>query len=505
MKKLPFFFFMLAAFALFSQSPYYLQDVGGNDVDENLGMANDHNGNMISVGYFTNTIYFPNNTTLGNYGNGTNDILIQKTNSIGQKVWAVKAGGLGSDRATAVTCDAAGNSYVTGYYYGSAQFGSITLNSVSSTQDIFIAKLDASGNFMWAKSAGGNLSETPNAITLDNNGNVIITGQFEGAATFGTQTITSMLNTSGSSSFDIFVAKYDNSGSFLWLRQGSAKYDDRGIDVGTDASGNIFVCGQFSDTITFSQVHNNQVANAVFLIKYNASGQEQWFRKAGTTNSIAYGLAVNAANEVYMTGDYTGNLIFYGTPNNILYGAYTNRIFLVKYSNSGNYMWGREDASNSYVSAKDVALDGNDDPCIFGEFDCKMDEYSVLAGGTGMFNSVGFHDLFITQYDKNGNRQWARNFGGPRQDKAHGIVFNGGSTPYVCGSFEKSLNITSTYTTSLYGFPINNNWISSANCNNNNYDYYFLGCAGFSDGFIIHSVDNTSPMIIIYGREQAAR
>ncbi|MGZ3862536.1 MAG: Ig-like domain-containing protein [Bacteroidia bacterium] len=506
MKRILITYFLIFSFTVFSQStPYWLQSAGSPNVDENLAIAKDNNNNIITAGYFTNTITFPNNTTLTSASPGVSDVLIQKTDPNGQVVWKIKAGGMGSDRATGVACDGSGNIYITGFYYGTAQFGSFILNSVNNTQDIFIAKLNSSGVFQWAVSAGGTLAEDPYAITVDNTGNVIVTGEFQGKATFGGISIISMLNPANNSSFDIFTAKYDNNGNFLWVRQGAAKYDDRGLDVGTDASGNVYVCGQFSDTITFNSVHNNQIANAVFIIKYSPGGNEMWFRKAGATNSIAYGLTVDSNNDLYVTGDYTGNMIFYGTPNNFLFGSYTNRIFLAKYNSAGTYLWGKEDASNSYVSSKDVALDPNENPCIYGEFDCRMDEYSVLAGGTGMFNSIGYHDLFITQYDKNGGRTWARNFGGAKNDLAHGIVFTNNTIPYVCGSYEHKLFVNS----SLYPFGrynanyfVGNNNVSlfNSNCGNISNAYYGILSYGFSDCFIMHGVDNSCPYYDYYYR-----
>jgi hypothetical protein len=265
----------------------------------------------------------------------------------------------------------------------------------------------------------------------------------------------------------------------------------------------VFVCGQFSDTITFNQVHNNQINNAVFIIKYSPSGQELWFVRAGGTSSIAYGLAVDNNNDVYVTGDYTGNIIFYGNPNNLLFGNYANRIFLVKYSGSGSYLWGKEDASSSYVSSRDVGLNSSQDPCLYGEFDCRMDDYSVAAGGTGTFNSIGYHDLFVAQYDKNGNRQWMRNWGGPKSDRAHGIVFGTSSAPYVAGSFEYKMFVNSTLT----GFNVltlnstwSDSWVSAQNCNNNQSYYKGTGSFGASDCFILHGLDNTCPYYDYYYR-----
>lgn len=496
--------FLLVSGNIFAQGNNWLQASGSPNVDENLAITKDIGNNLITAGYFTNTITFPNNTSLTSTSAGISDVLLYKTDYQGQILWKVKAGGMGSDRATAVVSDGSGNIYITGHYYGSATFGGITLNSVNSTQDVFIAKLNSSGTFLWAKSIGGNLSEEAYGIDVDLQGNVIVTGEFQGTAFFGSQTLTSMLNSSGNSSFDVFIVKFDNLGNFQWVRQGAAKFDDRGLDVGTDANGNVFVCGQFSDTIAFNVVHNNQIMNAIFLIKYSPSGQEQWFVRAGASSSIAYGLTVDNNNDIYITGDYTGNLVFYGSPNNFLYGNYTNRVFLVKYNNSGGYVWGREDASNSYVSSKDVALNPNEEPCIYGEFDCRMDEYSALAGGTGLFNSVGYHDLFVTQYDKNGNRLWTRNFGGPRNEKAHGITFTNNSSPYLAGSFEYKMfvNVSSTFNLFNSMPPLYESWVSSQNCSTNFQSlYHGTQARGFSDCFIMHGLDNTCQYYDYYYRD----
>lgn len=496
-------FMILLQARVFAQgSTYWLQAAGSPNVDENLALCSDNLNNVVAAGYFVNTLTFPNGTSLTSTSAGISDAFVQKTDAQGQVLWKVKAGGMGSDRATAVACDGQGNVYVAGHFYGSATIGSTTLTSVSNSKDIFIAKISASGTFVWATSAGGPLAEDVFAIHVDDQGNVLITGEFQGSSTFGTQTITSMLNISGSPSFDVFIAKYDNAGNFQWVRQGAAEFNDRGLDIGADASGNVFVCGQFSDTITFNQVHNNQVNNAVFIIKYSPSGQELWFARAGATSSIAYGLVVDNNNDVYVTGDYTGTLVFYGTPNNSLFGSYTNRIFLVKYSNSGIYLWGAEDASNSYVSARDVALNPAGDPCIYGEFECRMDEYSVAAGGSGTFNSIGYKDLFICQYDKNGTRQWMRNWGGQNDDKAHGIAFTNTSVPYTAGSYENRILFNSSYAScSVLGPPLSGTiWVSVANCNNLDVYYYGTSSYGASDCFILHAVDNTCPYYDYYYR-----
>ena len=501
-------FLFIANQYLFSQN-FWAYTTGSIKEDEAMDICYDNSGNIISAGYFAGTTTFATGITLNPTSIGNPDIYISKSTAAGQIIWATKAGGSGSDRATSVKCDNSGNIYITGFYYGSAIFGSTVLTSISGSQDGFIAKLDPSGNFIWAKSFGGNLAEWGNAIAVDELDNPIITGQFQGSASFSGTILTSMINPNTLfSSFDVFVAKYSPSGNVIWVNQGKAKYDDRGLDIITDNLNNIYVCGQFSDTIQFQNTHNNQIMNASFFIKYNAAGQEQWFRKASGVFSIPYSMVMDNANKIYITGDFQGAYTFFGSSgNSFINGTYSNKAFLMKIDNNGNFVWGKSETSNSYVSGKKVALDAQQDPYIFGEFGCTMNEYSD-AYGPGVFNSIGFGDLFITKYNNAGTRQWFKHYGGPRNDKAHGLLVAGINEPIMAGSYEEHMSIPSTYNSLLTINNYNNGWgwnntVQPANyCSaNNNYTHYTsLSCQGYSDAFIFKGIDITRNPYDYYDR-----
>ena len=248
-----------------------MQQGGGITIDEVADISIDGAGNSYATGYFTGTASF--GTFNLSLSSGVTDIYLAKLNASGVYQWVVKAGGAGSDRPISIKTDGSGDSYITGFFYGTATFGSTSITS-SGLQDVFIAKYDNAGNCAWAKRAGGSLGDIGNGITVDNSGNVIVTGEFAGTATFGSTTLVSMNN-----SVDVFNNQLDGNGNFLWAKKGSAPQVDRGLDVAADGSGNIYVTGQFTDTITFDQIHYNNTYDAIFLIKYNSSGQEQWFRR----------------------------------------------------------------------------------------------------------------------------------------------------------------------------------------------------------------------------------
>lgn len=488
---------------------FWAYTAGSIKEDEAMDICYDNSGNIISAGYFAGTTTFATGITLNPSSNGNPDIYISKSTAAGQIIWAKKAGGNGSDRATSVKADANGNIFITGFYYGTATFGSITLTSVSGSQDGFIAKLDATGNFIWAQSFGGNLAEWGNAIAIDELGNPIITGQFQGTSNFSGTSLTSMINPNTLfSSFDVFTAKYSAAGNLIWVNQGKAKYDDRGLDIITDNLNNVYVCGQFSDTVQFQNTHNNMIMNASFIIKYNAAGQEQWFRKATGVFSIPYSMVMDNANKIYITGDFQGTYTFFGSASNsFINGTYTNKAFLMKIDNNGNFIWGKSESSSNYVSGKKVALDAQQDPYVFGEFGCTMNEYSD-AYGPGVFNSIGFGDLFITKYNNAGTRQWFKHYGGPRNDKAHGLLVAGINEPIMAGSFEEHMSIPSTYNSLLTINNYNSGWgwnntVQPANyCSaNNNYNHYApLSCQGYSDAFIFKGIDITRNPYDYYDR-----
>lgn len=464
---------------LLGQTNYWMQRAGGVTSDEGYDISIDANGNTYTTGYFTSSVTFG---TITLNSSGVTDIFLSKTDSLGQYQWAVKAGGSGLERALSIKTDATGNSYITGYYFGTATFGSQTIVS-SGLQDLFIAKYDNAGILQWVKSAGGSNADIGNGINIDNAGNVLVTGEFKGIANFGNFSLTSINN-----SIDIFTTKLDANGTFLWAKKGSANLTDRGLDIACDAAGNVYITGQFSDTITFDQTHINNLYNAIFLVKYNSSGQEQWFRKiGGGTMNIAYGIAIDASSNIYLTGDFIGNLIFFATPNTTITNTYANKIFIAQYDSGGNLQWAYADGSSGDLSSKNITLDANGNTYIVGNFKCRLNQYADQYG-QGTFNSIGFKDVFVSKYNSSGIWQWSRQCGSKQDDYGFGIAVNNSGQIHITGSFAGNLR-----------FPIPNNFIgyntyqistTGAFCNDNSYgNYNYLPTSGNSDILIAKIFD----------------
>lgn len=435
---------------LFSQSNW-INSAGGLTHDEALDVCHDQNGNYYVTGYFTNAANFG---TLSVTGFGFSDIFIAKYNSAGQPQWVKKAGGSGPDRGYSIYCDQNGNLFVTGYFTGPATFESTTLNSNANSQDLFIAKYDTNGNLQWVNAVGGNLGDTGYGITSDNSGSVIVTGQYKGTANFGSTTLTSVTDpNTNQPSFDVFVVKYDSNGNFLWVQNGAAEFDDRGMDLATDDANNIFVVGQYSDTIVFDNVYNNQVMNAGFVLKLDANGVQQSFKSMSGVQTLVYSVAIDNSNNVFITGDFRGTLAIVGTPSTYVNAGYYNKIFVAKFDNALNVLWAEADASDNEVTSKSIDLDVNGDAYITGLFKCRFNEYSDLYGDA-IFYSAGYRDVFVTKYSSSGTREWMRHFGGPKDDYCSGIAVRNVDDPFVAGSYEYTINLPTDGTILNHG-PVN--------------------------------------------------
>ena len=271
-----------------------------------------------------------------------------KYDASGDLLWAKRAGGEGFGLGYGIAVDAAGNSYVTGGFGGTATFGPGETNETTLTSaggDAFVAKYDASGDLLWAKRAGGIGSASGFGIAVNAAGNSYVTGGFSGAATFGPGETNETTLTSAAGSLDMFVAKYDASGDLLWAKRAGSSTDtglglDAGLDIAVDGAGNSYVTGKFRGAATFGPGETNETtltsavgSNAIFVAKHDASGDLLWAKRAGGEGfDLGVGIAVDGAGNSYVTGQF-GSAATFGpgeTNETTLTSAGGDDIFVAK-------------------------------------------------------------------------------------------------------------------------------------------------------------------------------
>ena len=217
---------------------------GSTGDDHGNAVATDASGNVVVTGYFNNTIDFGGGPLTSA---GMKEIFLLELNSFGQHVWSKRFGGTSIDVANAVAIDGGGNIVITGFFYGTVDFGGGPLTS-SSAAKVFLAKYNSLGNHIWSKLFSGSVV-ADNAIALglavDGSSNILITGYFQGSANFGGQTLTS------AGSQDVFAAKYSAAGTHSWSQRFGGPGLDQGTAVVADSGNNMILSGYFSSNVSF--------------------------------------------------------------------------------------------------------------------------------------------------------------------------------------------------------------------------------------------------------------
>ncbi len=287
-------------------TPLWMRSFGGNGIDTAFHVAVDQSNNVIVAGSFFSTTLAFDSITLTNVGDS--DIFLTKFDSDGHTLWAQHAGGSKPDSCYRIAVDAQNNSYITGYYQGTASFGTINVTSAGSF-DTYIAKYDSAGNAQWVTSGGGSGTDEGFGIALDTAGNSYVTGYFSSStATFGGQVI----HSAGGN--DIFTIKLSPSGSVLWARSAGGTGDDKGRAIAVDAQGNAYVAAIFSGTATFGNIILTNAGGVdLCIIKYDPSGNVQWVIPAGgLSDDLANAIKMDANRHLYIAGQCSSNIVFGG-------------------------------------------------------------------------------------------------------------------------------------------------------------------------------------------------
>lgn len=270
--------------------------------NSSFGIALDAMANVYITGYFASTTAFG---TIDLVSTGVSDIFVAKLDTGGNWLWVRQAGGITRDLARDIAVDSLGKIYVTGYFFNTCNFGSLSLTGAG-YEDIFVACMDSSANWLWASSAGGSSSEGGNGIAIDSSGSILLVGSTYGAASFGS------INLPGLGSIDAFVAKLDNAGNWLWAVQSGGALEEYAQSVVIDTDGNCYVAGVFNGAVSFgstSLINNGQ--DDIFVAKLDADGNWLWADRAGgELNDGVSGLAVDGFANLYLSGWYTGNIAF---------------------------------------------------------------------------------------------------------------------------------------------------------------------------------------------------
>jgi Ca2+-binding RTX toxin-like protein len=294
----------------------WAKDLGASNDDRGYGLSIDSSGNVYTTGKFRNTVDFdpdPGNTYNLTSSGGIDDIFISKLDADGNFVWAKKFGGSDWDFGRDIAIDSSDNIYTTGYFSGTVNFDSFSLTSAGQ-EDIFISKLNADGTVAWAKEMGGGGFDEGDSIAIDNSGNVYTSGYFQGTADFDPGTGTFPLTSMGGD--DAFISKLDADGNFVWAKSFGGSLGDYAEGLTVDSSGNVYISGIFSDTVDFDPGAGTfELTSAgdtdIFISKLNADGSFAWAKNlGGSSGDWSNGITIDSSGNIYTTGSFQDTVDF---------------------------------------------------------------------------------------------------------------------------------------------------------------------------------------------------
>jgi hypothetical protein len=368
----------------------------------------------------TGNVYTTGRTTgnLAGTNAGLGDAFVNKFDDNGNLLWQRQLGTSGYDEANGMSVDDAGNVYLTGWTDGA-------FDGNTSDRDPWIAKYDTNGNLAWKKQLGSEAYDISNgAISVAGNGSIYITGR-----TYGN------LGGSNQGDMDAWVAKYDSDGNQEWLQQlGTAAWDEA-ESIAIDADGNVYLTGQTQGKLGASHAGESDA----WVAKYNPDGNQEWMQQLGTDDrDLGFSVAVNNQGDVYVSGQSYGWLgdNYMGNPDDWrgdrdtwrdtihgdrsgLGGTYYGNgdAWVAQFDSvTGQLRWKRLLGTEAADSSTGVTVDK------FGNVYLTGTTRGELVSGTA---PAGGDDVFVAKYDEAGALQWKQQFGSAGEDVANGIAFNG--------------------------------------------------------------------------------
>ncbi len=312
---------------------------------------------------------------------GSQDVFIAKYDSEGDFLWSYRAGGPMADYITGLTVDNEQNLVISGYFYDAITFGDTTIYS-SGSSDVYMAKFDADGELLWVTSAGGSSSDQARSVSCDPDGNVLVSGSFYYDITLGDTTLSTM------DPVGVFIAKYLPDGQLDQAFQLNGTYLTPEVYI-KQARGGISIFPAISEQVVFGNktFDAGEFNQDIFTAKYDATCKLEWARHAYSfASDQVMGIETDSYNNLYLTGHYLDTIHFdlITLPYTLCCGS--REIFIVSYNAAGDVLWG-DQITGTRANIQSVAMNGQDELLLSGLF-----TEEVNMGPLKLSNFEGFQN-----------------------------------------------------------------------------------------------------------------
>ncbi len=418
---------------------------GANGGVTGNGVALDGDGNIYVTGIVASNT-FPTANAVQPFFNGSNDIFISKLDPSGKNlIYSTYLGSYGDDQALAIAVDGDGNAYVTGFTssYDFPMLNAVQPNfaggAVVNGGDAFVVKLDPDGNLLFSTYLGGSLDDYGRAIAVDGDGNVRIVGS-TASPDFPTKN-PYQAKLSGTAR-DVFMTKLAGDGSaILYSSYYGGAAAEEGYAVAVDGAGNWYLAGSTASAAlpvkNAAQAKYGLLTDA-FVAKFSADGKTlTWGTFLGGTGAdVARGIALDSADNVYVTG-YTVNNTFPTKNPFQAFGGGTRDGFLTKYTSAGALVYSSLLGGDNTDDAYAVAVDGNDDVYVAGY--TASFNFPVVTPTQAVIPTCKVSpctaDVFVTKISADGTKMlYSTFYGGTAADQPRAIAVSADGHVFVTGT-----------------------------------------------------------------------
>lgn len=304
-------------------------------------------------------------------------------------------------------------------------------------------KFSTAQSFQWVESIGDSDLIAINSITVDIDGNIITTGEFSGTLDFDPGPGTTLLTANNLN--DVFVQKLDQDGNLLWAKSYGGNSYDIGKSIDVDVNGNIYVVGDFRNTVDFDPGAGVSELSAtgvddIFIQKLSPNGDFIWAKAFnGTEMAYVSDMKIDLSGFISITGGFRGTYDFdpgVGVSNHSSIG--NSDIFIQKMDTDGNYIWSKTfgGAQNEKANTIDVDLDGSIYTSGYYESLVDFDP----GAGVNQHTSNGSFDIYVQKLDANGNFVWVATYGGSGYDIGEEIAVDENNHVYLSGGFYETVD-----------------------------------------------------------------
>ena len=360
--------------------------------------------------------------------------------------------------SSTVGIDSQGNVYSAGSFENSVDFdpglGVYTMVSAGNTSNIHIYKLDADGNFVWAKQIPTYVEFGRINLKVDGAGNVYLASDLNKAADMDPGPGVLMMSPTGFR--DAFVVKLSTDGDLIWAKKFGGPGDtgpQAGI-VALDQAGNVIITGSFNNTVDFDPGPGvfNITSSAhiqAFIVKLTNDGDLLWAKQFGNGPAVYSGssisdLTFDLQGNMVCTGGFSRTVDFDPGPNSYTVTTSPGALqdgFICKLDANGNFIWvktfGQNGTNNHFLTPTGIDIDGMNNIITTGFF---LGNYDFDPGPGTQIVYSNPHDCFILKLDPKGDLVWVKTIGGTESDAGYDVVVDAYNNVYTIGSFGTSVD-----------------------------------------------------------------